>query len=344
MRQLRVLVLMHVDLVPPEDASEQLKVILKEKKADPIWLTELNVIETLHEIGHDVKTLGVYSDLIPIRQAVEEFKPHVVFNLLEEFDGEALFDQNVVSYLELLRVAYTGNNPRSLILGRDKALTKKILTFHRIKTPKFVVFPKNKKKKVPKWITYPVIVKCLNEEASLGISQASVVKTEDKLLERVAYINKTFNTDAIAEEFIEGREFYVGVYGNYRLHSLPVWELVFKNVENPEKELYSRQAKWNDKYRSRKGISTENAKLDDDLVKQAQKLAKKTYKALELNGYARIDLRMNDKNELYVIEANPNPNIGIDDEFALSAQAQNMKYPELIQKIVSLALNWFDGT
>lgn len=343
MRSLRVLVLMHVDLVPPENAKELIKQAKKDNAPDPAWVTELNVIETLSKAGHTVEKLGVYSDLTKIRSAVEEFKPHIVYNLLEEFDGESLFDQNVVSYLELLRVPYTGNNPRGLILGRDKALTKKLLSYHRIKTPKFVVFPKNKKKKVPKWIEYPVIVKCLNEEASLGISQASVVKTEEKLLERIQYIHKTFNTDVIVEEFIEGREFYVGVYGNYRLHTLPVWELVFKNADNPEKELYSRQAKWNNKYRSRKGITTEKAKLDDDLIKKAHDIAKKTYKALEQNGYTRIDLRMNDKNEFYVIEANPNPNIGNEDEFALSAKASGLKYEELLQKIVSLGLNWFDG-
>ncbi|TNF00260.1 MAG: D-alanine--D-alanine ligase, partial [Deltaproteobacteria bacterium] len=176
MKKKRILVIMHKDLVPPDDVDP--------KKLDPFtttYLTEADVIYTLKSLGHEVKAIGIISDLVPLREAIEVFKPHIVFNLLEEFDGEAVFDQNVVSYLELLRVPYTGNNPRGLIFARDKALTKKILTYHRIKTPKFHVFPKNKKTKRPSQLNFPLIVKCLDEEASLGISQASVVHNDEKL-------------------------------------------------------------------------------------------------------------------------------------------------------------------
>jgi D-alanine-D-alanine ligase len=326
---------MHRDLVPPED--------LKDGDFDrdqPDWITEFDVITNLKKMSHEVLTLGVDSDLKIIRNSIEQFNPHMVFNLLEEFDGEAIFDQNVVSYLELLRIPYTGCNPRGLILARDKALTKKVLAFHRIKTPKFCVYPKNKLKKRPKHLEFPLIVKCLYEDASYGIAQASVVRSDEKLAERVNYINQKLGVDAIAEEFIEGREFYVGILGNYRHTVLPTWELVMENVENPEKELYSGRAKWNNKYRQRKGIKSRRATLDNELEKQVQTIAKKAYKALGLNGYARIDFRISLDGEVYVLEVNPNPDISSTEDFACSAKAAKLNYRKLLHKILTLGLSW----
>lgn len=331
----RVLVLMHEALVP--DLS------IPEKEIDRIecpFVTEYDVVKTLIKLGHEVLPLGVISDLKKIRNTIDEFKPHIVFNLLEEFDGEAVFDQNVVSYLELLRVPYTGCNPRGLILGRDKSISKKLLTYHDIKTPLFWVFPKSKKTSIPADIEYPVIVKCLNEEASFGIAQASLVNNEEKLRERVDYINKKLEVDAIVEQFIEGREFFVGVIGNYQLKALPVWELQFEKSDSPSKEFYSNRAKFNSDYRKRKGIKTSKAKISNELEDRMQDLAKKTYQALELNGYARVDLRMNEKEEIYVIEANPNPDISKEDEFASSAKSEKTDYQSLLAKILSLAKSW----
>jgi len=250
----------------------------------------------------------------------------------------------VVSYLELLRIPYTGSNPRGLILARDKGLTKKILNYHRIKTPRFVAYPKNKRFKKSKVINYPVIVKCLSEEASLGISKLSVVHNEEKLKERIEYIHNKFEVDAIAEEFIKGREFFVGVIGNFRLKTLPVWELKYTKLDNAENELYSRQAKWNEAYRKRRGIESSKADVSKELEKRLQIIAKKAYKALELNGYARIDLRMDENENIFVIEANPNPNIASDDEFAESSYfEQGYTYSKLLKKIIDLGLNWYRG-
>lgn len=326
---------MHKDLVPPEDIDPN-----KLDTFDTPYLTEADVVYTLKTLGHEVKTIGIISDLIPLREAIDTFKPHVVFNLLEEFDGEAVFDQNVVSYLELLRVPYTGNNPRGLIFARDKALTKKILTYHRIKTPKFQVFPKNKKTKRHINLKFPLIVKCLDEEASLGLSQASIVTSDEKLQERVKFIHKKWGVDAIAEQFIEGREFYVGVLGNYKLKVLPVWELEFNNSDEPTKEFYSQRAKFNEKYRVKKGITTKKAEIDENLEKKIVDICKRTYKVLNLNGYARIDLRVDSQNRVYVIEANPNPDIACTDEFATSADHIKFSYPDLLEKIINLGIAW----
>ena len=348
MKALRILVLMHSDLVPPEMSAHKglLEIpeggeLAEKDRLETTWTTEYDVLRHLAAMGHKVKPLGVYSDLLKIREAIEAFKPHIVFNLLEEFDGEAVFDSNVVSYLELMRMAYTGCNPRGLMIARDKSLTKKILMYHRIKTPKFAVFPKNRRTKVPKNLRYPLIVKCLDEDASLGLSKASIVSSEEKLLERINYIHKKIGVDAIVEEFVEGREFYVGVLGNYRMELLPVWEVFYKKADNPEKEFYSRSAKWNDKYRQRKGVDSGKAVLTPELEKKCQEIAKRTYKSLGLNGYARIDVRMDADENIYVIEANPNPNIAIDDEFAESSFHENgWDYHKVLQKILNLGLNW----
>jgi len=341
---------MHSELVPPiKKHDESGKIIfesLKDKdRLETSWTTEYDILYHLQEMGHIVEPLGVYSDLLKIRSAIDEFKPHIVYNLLEEFDGETIFDSHVVSYLELLKIPYTGNNPRGLILARDKALAKKILMYHRIKTPKFAVFRKNKKRKIPKGLQFPLIVKCLDEDASLALSKASVVHSEEKLYERIKYINEKIGVDAIVEEFIAGREFYVGVLGNYRLELLPVWEVFYKKADHPEKEFYSRSAKWNDKYRSRKGIDSGKAEISSELEAKIKNIAKKTYKALELNGYARIDVRMDKDENVFVIEANPNPNIAMDDEFAESSYHQDQwDYHKLLHKILNLGIGWQKGS
>src|ERR1700681_4949772 len=224
MKPLRVLVLVHPDLMPPDSLKGHSDGDIN------VWKTEFDVVSTLRGSGHEVRPLGVKDELAPIRDAVESFKPHVVFNLLEEFHGEAVYDHSVVSYLELLRVPYTGCNPRGLVLARGKDLAKKLVHYHRVPTPAFAVFPMGRKVRRPPRLQLPLIVKSLIEDASMGIAQASVVESDEALAERVAFIHQRIGTAAIAEEYIEGREIYVGVLGNDRLQGLPVWELEFCNM------------------------------------------------------------------------------------------------------------------
>ncbi len=221
MKPLRVLVLLHPDLMPPDSMEGH-----SEQEIN-VWKTEYDVISTLRGSGHEVKPLGVQNELQPIRDEIEAWQPDVVFNLLEEFHGETAYDQNVASYLELLRIPYTGCNPRGLMLARGKDLSKKLLAYHRIPMPAFAVFPMRRKVRRPTRLHYPLIVKSLSEDASRGIAQASVVNTDEKLVERVDFIHERIGTAAIAEQYIEGRELYVGVLGNERLRVLPVWELEF---------------------------------------------------------------------------------------------------------------------
>ncbi len=335
MAKKRVLMLVHKDLVPPEKVNEE------EVPWETIpWIAEYDVLSTLKKMKYDVQPLGVGDNLGEIRQSIETFQPHIVFNLLEEFAGEAVFDQNVVSFLELMNIPYTGCNPRGLILARDKALAKKILAYHRIRTARFAVFPRNLRRSRPKSLDFPLIVKCLNEEASMGISRASVVTSDEKLMERVRYIHERFRTDAIAEEFIEGKEYFIGVIGNYRLQTFPPWELQFKNAENPEKEFYSSNAKHNVKYREKHGIATGPADVSKELLAEMFAISKRAYRALNMNGYARIDLRVNKDGRIFLLEANPNPDISEEEDFATSARAAKISYRNLLKKIINLGLQW----
>ncbi|HET9961349.1 MAG TPA: ATP-grasp domain-containing protein [Nitrospiraceae bacterium] len=334
MRRLRILVLMHKDLVPPDELNgHDLEAVE--------WKTEYDVVSTLRKLGHEVRALGVKSDLEVIRAAVEDWKPHIAFNLLEEFDGMAVYDQNVVSYLELMHVPYTGCNPRGLMLARDKALAKQVMSYHRIPYPEFMVVPLHRMVRRPKYLTFPLIVKSVSEEASLGISQASIVEDDVRLRERVAFIHDSVGTGAIVERYIEGRELYVGVMGNAHLHVLPVWELVMDNMPEEAKRIATERVKWSRKYQTKYGIrSCEAHNLPEGAADQIQHLAKRVYRALGLSGYARIDMRMDSDGNVYVIEANPNPQIACGEDFADSAEKANLAYKDLLQELLHVGLRW----
>jgi D-alanine-D-alanine ligase len=325
--------MMDKELVPPDSIDG-----LTDEQIAP-WKTEYDVTSALYNIGHDTHSLGVSGDLGEIRHALDEFKPHIVFNLLEEFDGEAVFDANIVSFLELMHQRYTGNNPRALMLARDKALSKQILAYHRIPVPEFAVFPRKRAIRRPRKLEFPLFVKSLNEEASLGISQASIVYNDDKLIERVSFIHHSIGTDAIVEKYIEGRELYVGVLGNQRLQTLPVWELLYTKAPEDIPRIATAKAKWDERYQKRVGIVTKEAKdLSDTARSDIARLCKRIYRALGMSGYARMDLRMTEEGKVYVLEANPNPQLAYDEDLAESAHAAGMSYDELIQRIVNLGL------
>ena len=333
MKKTRILALVHDHLVPPDDTAG-----IDILEAD--WKMEYDVIETLREVGHDVRVLGIHDDLMPIRRAAEEFKPQIVFNLMEAFAGVTTFDQNVVSYLELLRLAYTGCNPRGLILARDKALSKKLLAYHRIPVPDFAVIRRGRRSLLSKKLRFPLIVKSLFFEASTGISQASVVENPEQLAKRVQFIHDSLRTAAIVEQFIEGRELYVGVVGNDRLDVFPVWEMSFARMPDNRWHIATERVKWSTQYQKKHGIVTEAATLDPVLAERIQRIARRAYRALDLNGYARIDVRMDESGHPYVLEANPNPNLAYGEDFAESAEKRGLTYERLLDRILALGLRW----
>ena len=329
----RILALVHEHLVPPEDTTG-IDVLEAE------WKMEYDVIETLREQGHEVRVLGVHDDLAGIRPAAGFFEPHIVFNLMEAFAGITTYDQNVVSYLELLHLRYTGCNPRGLILARDKALSKKLLAYHRIPVPDFCVIKYGRKPALPKKMQFPLIVKSLFFEASAGISQASVVEDQEQLARRVQFIHDSLGTAAIVEQFIDGRELYVGVLGNERLEVLPVWEMSFAQMPENRWRIATERVKWNTQYQKKNGIMTDAATLSAADIERIQRVAKRAYRALDLNGYARIDLRMDDEGRVYVLEANPNPNLAYGEDFAESAETSGISYERLLERIITLGLRW----
>ncbi len=333
MKRLRVLVLVHPDLVPPESTEGYTAQQIND------WKTEYDVVRTLRLNGHEVRPLGVHDELKPIRDEIENWKPHVVFTLLEQFQGEVVYDQNVASYLELIRVPYTGCNPRGLMLARGKDMSKTLVHSHRIAVPAFAVFPLHRKIQRPRRLTLPLIVKSLSEDASYGISQASVVDTDEKLEERVAFIHDRIGTAAIAEQYIEGRELYVGVFGNDRLRVLPVWELQFSNMPQGAWPIATEKVKHDTDYQERRGILHGPAKdLKPEMCIRIQRTAKRICRILNLDGYARIDFRLSADGMLYFLEANPNPEIAESEEFATAARFDGVAYPDLLNRILALGI------
>lgn len=333
MRSLRILTLINSSLIPPETMEGK-----SDREIDE-WKTEFDVISTLREMGHQVEILGLDDDITPLRQAIIERQPHVVFNLLEEFSGVVTYDSAVVSFMELKRQPYTGCNPRGLLLSKDKALCKKILSFHRIPSPHFAVFPIGRKVVRPQKLKYPIFVKSVIDDASLGISQASVVYDDQELATRVAFIHEHTQADALCEEFIEGRELYVGVLGNRRLRTLPIWELRFTKSDAPI--IATRKVKWDRKYQEKLGVETG---LAQDLTETQQRnivhLCKRIYHSLDMTGYARMDLRMRPDGRVFVLEANANPNLAYGEDFAESAEVAGIGYEELLNKIIGLGLRY----
>jgi D-alanine-D-alanine ligase len=329
----RVLVLVREGLVPPDSIEG-----LTEAEIRP-WKTEYDVISSLRRMGHEAIPIGLYDDLATIRKALEEKKPHVIFNLLEEFNGYSVYDQHVVSFLELMKQSYTGCNPRGLTLAHDKALSKKILAFHRIQVPSFAVFPVNRKVRRPKSLKFPILVKSLSEEGSTCISQASLVHDDEKLEERVKLVHRQTNTPAIAEQYIDGREIYVGVIGNRRLQTYTPWELIISKLPEGAPYIATSKLKWDHDYQEKVGVVTRAADLTPELQKRFDHISKRIYRILSLTGYARLDYRLTADGQVYLLEANPNPDIACGEDFSLAAEHAGIKYEALLQKIITLGLN-----
>lgn len=333
MPKLRVLVLVRQGHVPPETLEGY-----TEDQWSP-WKAEFDICETLRGLGHEVLPLGIYDDLGPIRKELLEWQPDITYMLLEEFHGVVTYDFAVISYLELMQQAYSGCNPRGLLLSKDKALSKKILTYHRIPTPRFAVFKHGRAVRRPKRLSFPLFVKSVVEDASFGIAQASIVHTDDALKERVAFIHEKTGDDAIVEQYIEGRELYCGVIGNDRLLCFPAWEMDFGTLPDDAARIATSRVKWDRKYQERHNITTHAAAdIDQAMQQKIAKICKRVYRALEMTGYGRMDLRLTPTGEIYVIEANANPNIEYGEDFAESAEAAGISYEALIQRILNLGL------
>src|SRR5262245_44701557 len=331
----RVLVLVHETLVPPESTSGY-----TEQQIDE-WRTEYDVTSSLRKSGHEVRVLGMGDNLADLRSAITDWKPDIAFNLLEEFQGIVTYDQYVVAFLELMRQPYTGCNPRGMMISRDKSLSKQILSYHRIPTARFALLPRNRRYRVPARLKYPMFVKSATEDASLGISQASIVHDGAKLRERVEFIHEQTHSDALVEEYIEGREIYIGVLGNERLTTFPLWEMNFGTLPGVMAGIATRKVKWDRKYQQKHGIGTGPAEnLPEGLPARIARLARRIYRVLNLSGYARIDMRVTPDGQIFVLEANANPNLAQTEDFALSAHSSGVDYERTLERIMSFGLGY----
>ena len=333
-KKLKVLALF--DAIAPTTLDQDLSAELKTDD----WKTEANVLDALRELGHTTEHLAIFDNLDVLQQKLQAFKPDVIFNLADQFKNNRAFDQHIVSFLAMRGVPFTGCGSTGLTLCKHKGISKKILSYHRIHTPDFVTIARGKRIARPRRLKFPILVKPLKEEASLGISQASFVETDEQFKERVQFIHEKFDNDVIAEEYIEGRELYVSIFGNHRLQVLPIRELVFKEVPPDEPKIATYKAKWDEEYRKRWGLQNQFAEgLDPAVVANIERVCKRIYHLLTIDGYARLDLRLTPKNEVYFIEANPNPILAADEDFAQSAVKANLSYPQLIDRIIRLGLS-----
>lgn len=323
------------DAIKPTTLDQDLTAELKTED----WKTEAHVLKALRDLGHESEHLALFDDLDLLRQKLQSFAPDVIFNLADQFKNNRSFDQNIVSFLEMQGTPFTGCGSTGLTLCKHKGISKKILSYHRIHTPAFVTIGRGQRAARPKRLRFPILVKPMKEEASLGISQASFVETDDQFRDRVEFIHEKFGQDVIAEEYIEGRELYVSVFGNHRLQVYPIRELVFREVPPDEPKIATYKAKWDEEYRKRWGLQNQFAEgLEPALVTKIEQTCKRIYRLLTIDGYARLDLRLTPNNEIYFIEANPNPILANDEDFAQSAERTGLKYPQLIEQIIRLGM------
>ena len=309
-----------------------------EPPEDPV-LAQLE--HALRAGGHEPQRVVVDSTIEPVVRTFVDDRPELVFNLAESFAGKSALESNIAALLNLLDLRYTGSSPAGLLVAGDKTLSKKVLRFHGIRTPEFATVYRG----MVDWageVQFPLIVKPPQEDASLGITQKSIVHDVKELLEKIAELQSEYQQPALAEQFIEGREFYVGVLGNANARALPVIELDFSKYPTDRPRIASWAAKWGDEG-DEKGAEFEGTQsvfpehLPDDLTKRLQKAALDAFHALRLRDYARVDMRVNEAGEVYVIEVNPNCYLEAKSEFARAAEKDGLSYDALVAQIVELA-------
>ena len=334
-KSLKVTLMMDKAWVPKEDPE------LSGDSAGP--MTERHVAVALRELGHQVRVVGVGGDVREIVSALTEDPPEIVFNLTEQFGDDRRLDGNVAGLLELMGVPFTGAGAAGLMLCRDKGLCKQLLSLHKIQCPQFVELAPGRRPRVPRRLSYPLIVKPKFEDASEGIARRSIVNSEAELIERVRIIHEGWSQVAIAEQYVEGRELYVGVVGNESPSVFPAREIFFGRSAEGGPRIATRRVKADAAYREKWQITYGFAELADDLAAEVSRLVKKVFRLLRLRDYGRLDLRLAPDNRIVVLEANANPDIGYGEDLAEAAEKAGVGYKDLIDRILKLALKRYGG-
>jgi D-alanine-D-alanine ligase len=332
MKKLKVLALF--DAIAPTTLDQDLR---KELRTED-WSSEADVLKALRTLGHQAEYLALFDDLDLLRQKVRDYKPDIIFNLCDQFRNNRAFDQNIAAYLELCGVPFTGCGATGLTLAKHKDISKQILFYHGLRVPRFVTVPRGDRIKRPRQLDFPLVVKPLNEEASLGISQSSFVETDGQFRNRVKFLRDKYALDVIAEEYIPGREVYVSLLGDSRVRVFPIREILFEEVPEGEPRIASYRAKWDYDYRWKWGIDNQFARLKPTLKRKIERFGRTVFRLLNLSGYARLDLRITSEEDIVFLEANPNPILARHEDFARAAVKSGLKYHELIQAILQIGL------
>lgn len=330
-KRLSIIVLSDVSADPAnQDFSQEL--------TTEAWATERDVLAALQALGHDARLVCVYNSVQPLLQAVQARCPDMVFNLAEQFNNNPAFEKNLAALLELLGLPFTGTGAAGLTLCKDKWVAQTLLSYHRIRVPKFAIIHRGQQIRCPARLTYPLFVKGLSIEGSVGIAKASVVTADAELAERVTFIHTRVEQSALVEQYIDGRELYVSLLGNHRLQVFPLRELTFGELPPDAPRVATYKVKWDEEFRKRWKIRYQAARnLPMGIEEKIRRICKRAYRLLQLRGYARFDIRLRDDGQIYILEANPNPFLAKEEDFAEAASKAGLPYEALIERIVQLA-------
>ena len=301
---------------------------------------ESNILASLRRLGHDVETMAVFDNVAAVVDKIKSYAPDVVFNQCESFYDNRALEPNIPALLDLMKIRYTGSGPDGLLLCKDKALAKELLSHHHVRVPRFVVSHSSRPLRRLQHFGYPAFVKPVGQESSDGIAKASFVRDEKEAIERLRYLHQKFNADAMIEEYIEGRELYISVLGNRRRVVFPPREIFFEHVPDDEPKFATSHAKWNDAYRREVGDRqrprrrASRSGAEGPAQARPQRLHMAENPRFWPHRYSSVP-----RNEMFVIEANPNPSLAAEDDFAQSANAEGMAYDALIQEILNAALS-----
>jgi D-alanine-D-alanine ligase len=296
------------------------------------------VVEALRNGSHNPTIVTIQNDVRQLVDDVASSRPDLVFNLVESFADDMVGGlMGVAGALDLMQIPYTGGGPGELYLQEDKALSKKLLAYEQIRCPDFAAFTPDADFETGGNLRMPLFVKPLRMEASQGIDENSLVRNTEELMERVLHIHKTIGDAALAEEFIQGREFYVGVLGNQEPVAFPPIEMDFSGLPDGKPKILDSRAKWDESSVQYKGTKSVLPDLPSELSAKLQRVALDACRAVRVRDYGRVDLRLTDDGEIYVIEVNANCYLEQSSEFAMAAAAQDIEYVPLINRIVELA-------
>jgi len=306
------------------------------------YLAEAEILDQVNAVQSAIESLGFNYKLFPVRddleeviKAIKEYGPSVVINLAEGYMGNDNLEMHIPSILEILRIPYTGSTPITLGLCKDKGLAKAVFEANKIPSPKYLVMERFEKMR---GLSFPLFVKPLRGDASIGITRRSFVRDIAELERQVRYVNNVYKQPALVEEYISGRELNVSILGNEEPIILPISEIIFEFNDEPKIVDYA--AKWlkdSDEYTRTKPVCP--AGLDVGLKRRVERVALKAYKALGCRDYARVDIRLEDKTGIpYVLEVNPNPDISPEAGFVRSLKVAGMSFEDFVMKIISFAL------